>query len=135
MDLDYHHGMESVDELEKRFFSTVNMTAGEIRRFLATDESKKVGFTYAGERESVGRQSARKIIRFLEHGAHSEADHKHMRKVLGYIARHMAQRPHGDVTNTPWRWSLMNWGFDPLKGGYRVKYRARRPTHKKRRHW
>jgi hypothetical protein len=38
-----------------------------------------------------------------------------MRKVLGYIKRHSAQRPSGDVTDTPWRYSLMNWGHDPLK--------------------
>jgi len=128
---------ETDKELESRFFGTVNMTAGEIRKFLATDESKKVGFTYEGAKESVGRQSARKIIRFLEHrgGAFNEPDHKHMRKVLGYIARHMAQRPRGDVTETPWRWSLMNWGFDPLKGGYRVKYRARKPRFTKHTHW
>jgi hypothetical protein len=38
-----------------------------------------------------------------------------MRKVIGYVHRHMAQRPHGDVADTRWRKSLMNWGHDPLK--------------------
>jgi hypothetical protein len=38
-----------------------------------------------------------------------------MRKVVGYVARHSKQRPDGDVTDTHWRWSLMNWGNDPLK--------------------
>ena len=32
------------------------------------------------------------------------------------IGRHLAQRPWGDVTDTRWRWSLMNWGHDPLRG-------------------
>lgn len=119
-------------ELERSFFSAVNMTAGELRRFLATEDSKRVGFTYSGERESVGRQSARKIIRFLERRPRrfSAAEYAHMRKVLGYIARHTAQRPSGDVTDTPWRYSLMNWGYDPLKGGYRTRSRTR---HHKRR--
>lgn len=36
-----------------------------------------------------------------------------MRKVVGYVARHTAQRPDGDVTETRWRYSLMNWGHDP----------------------
>jgi len=27
------------------------------------------------------------------------------------------QRLHGDVTDTHWRHSLMNWGQDPLKDG------------------
>jgi hypothetical protein len=35
--------------------------------------------------------------------------------VVGYIHRHLAQRPSGDVSQTPWRHSLMNWGHDPLK--------------------
>ena len=38
-----------------------------------------------------------------------------MRKVVGYVKRHSAQRPDGDVTDTPWRYSLMNWGHDPAK--------------------
>ena len=38
-----------------------------------------------------------------------------MRKVVGYVHRHMTQRPKGDVTDTNWRKSLMNWGHDPLK--------------------
>jgi hypothetical protein len=37
-----------------------------------------------------------------------------MHKVVGYVHRHLAQRPSGDVTDTAWRYSLMNWGHDPL---------------------
>ncbi|MFP5322678.1 MAG: DUF3140 domain-containing protein [Acidimicrobiia bacterium] len=32
-----------------------------------------------------------------------------------HVHRHLAQRPDGDVTETKWRYSLMNWGHDPLK--------------------
>jgi Protein of unknown function (DUF3140) len=42
-------------------------------------------------------------------------DYARMRKVVGYVHRHLAQRPKGDVTETKWRYSLMNWGHDPLK--------------------
>ncbi len=38
-----------------------------------------------------------------------------MAKVVGYINRHTAQRPSGDVAASDWRYSLMNWGHDPLK--------------------
>ena len=38
-----------------------------------------------------------------------------MAKVVGYVHRHLAQRPDGDVTETTWRYSLMNWGHDPTK--------------------
>jgi hypothetical protein len=36
------------------------------------------------------------------------ADVEHMRKVVGYVTRHVAQRPSGDVEHTRWRYSLMN---------------------------
>ena len=38
-----------------------------------------------------------------------------MKKVIGYVHRHAAQRPQRDVAQTRWRFSLMNWGHDPLK--------------------
>ena len=37
-----------------------------------------------------------------------------MEKVAGYVARHRAQRPSGDVEHSRWRYSLMNWGHDRL---------------------
>ena len=49
-----------------------------------------------------------------------------MRKVVGYVHRHLAQRPGGDVRHTRWRWSLMNWGHDPLAPELRHPRRARR---------
>ncbi len=38
-----------------------------------------------------------------------------MGRVVSYVHRHLAQRPDGDVSHTRWRYSLMNWGHDPLK--------------------
>jgi len=39
-----------------------------------------------------------------------------MSKVVASIKTHSAaQRPNGDITSTRWRYSLMNWGHDPLK--------------------
>lgn len=105
--------------IEKAFGEAVNMTVSELRRWLDTDESKQVGITKRGETESVGRQSARRIIEILKGkpAERTESDYVHMRKVVGYVKRHGAQRPRGDVTNTRWRWSLMNWGHDPLRRG------------------
>jgi len=107
--------MTSKSETERRFHAAVNMTASQIAAWLATKESKAVGFKRPGQRQSVGRQSARKIIKILRDGPQGEADYRHMRKVIGYVARHTAQRPAGDVTKTRWRFSLMNWGHDPLR--------------------
>ncbi len=47
---------------------------------------------------------------------YSDDDLKHMAKVVSYVHRHSAQRPDGEIKETPWRYSLMNWGHDPLKG-------------------
>ncbi len=94
----------------------VNMTASELRAWLKTSASKRVGFTYPGARESVGHASGHRIVAILEAGGPRDAaDLAHMRKVASYNARHLAQRPSGDVSASRWRYSLMNWGHDPLK--------------------
>lgn len=99
-----------------QFRGAVNMTAGELHKWLDTDESKSVG-QKSGNNESTGHESGRRIIKILE-GKKSDLDdddYAHMRKVVGYTKRHLAQRPSGDITDTPWRYSLMNWGHDPTK--------------------
>lgn len=104
-------------QTERDFADAVNMTPSELRAWLDSDESKHVGQKPPGGGESTGHESGRHIIRILEkHKAdRTDDDHAHMRKVVGYVARHSKQRPDGDVHDTPWRWSLMNWGHDPEK--------------------
>ncbi|WP_067498330.1 DUF3140 domain-containing protein [Actinoplanes sp. TFC3] len=99
------------------FKDAVNMSASELEKWLKTDESREVGQKSSSSAESVGHDSGRKIIEILhtKKGDLSEADEAHMRKVVGYVHRHLAQRPSGDVKETKWRYSLMNWGHDPLK--------------------
>jgi Protein of unknown function (DUF3140) len=102
------------DEVWDDWKDAVNMTAKELERWLDTDESKSVG---QGSGESTGHRSGRRIVDILgtKKGDLSDDDVAHMRKVVGYVHRHLAQRPDGDVSETPWRYSLMNWGHDPLK--------------------
>jgi hypothetical protein len=104
--------------ISNAFASAVNMTAQEIEAWLETPHSKAVGTYRRGEGESVGRQSGRRIIEILRIPAEglSESDYVHMRKVAGFVRRHRAQRPAGEVSHSRWRYSLMNWGHDPLKG-------------------
>lgn len=106
---------DSDDSVRKQFGDAVNMTAGQIEKFLETEDSKRVGQKSGGE--SVGHASGRHIIRILgkKKADLTPDDYKHMRKVVGYVKRHSAQRPDGDVTDTAWRYSLMNWGHDPKK--------------------
>ena len=99
------------------FATAVNMTAKELKDWLDTDEAKSVGQKSTGGGESTGHESGRHIVRIIEKkkGDLGDGDYAHMRKVVSYVKRHSAQRPDGDVTETPWRYSLMNWGNDPLK--------------------
>lgn len=100
-----------------QFGHTVNMTAAELRRWLDTDESKSVGQKPSGSGESTGHSSGRRIVELLEKKAQelTDDDYAHMRKVVGYAHRHLEQRPSGDIANSRWRYSLMNWGHDPEK--------------------
>ncbi|MFV2121477.1 DUF3140 domain-containing protein [Streptomyces sp. Act-28] len=99
----------------KAFAEAVNMTAGELEKWLDTEESRSVGQSDGGE--SVGHASGRRIVELLRGKKDdlTDDDIAHMRKVVGYVHRHIEQRPSGDVTRTKWRYSLMNWGHDPLK--------------------
>jgi hypothetical protein len=101
------------------FRDAVNMTASELATWLETDESKSVGQKDGGG-ESTGHESGRRIVDLLrtKAGDLSDDDLAHMRKVVGYVHRHLKQRPdksRDDLAGTPWRYSLMNWGHDPLK--------------------
>ena len=93
----------------------VNLPRAELQKWLDTDESKSVGDT--GGADSTGRKSGHRIVAIPEKKKAdlTESDADWMRKVVGYVHRHLAQRPDGDVTDTNWRYSLMNWGHDPLK--------------------
>ena len=105
------------------FREAVNMTPTALEKFLDTEESKAVGWKGddgKGSGESVGHASGRHIIaiRRKKKAELTEDDYAHMAKVVAYVRRHMAQGPDdkADVKDSRWRYSLMNWGHDPLKG-------------------
>jgi hypothetical protein len=104
-------------EIRTAFRQAVNLAPKELERWLGTEESKSVGWTREEDDESVGHKSGRRIVQLRRKKAAelSEDDYAHMKMVIGYVRRHAAQRPQGDVTQTRWRFSLMNWGHDPLK--------------------
>lgn len=108
---------EEREQIYQDFKEAVNMTPSELEKWLKTDESKEVGYKDDGAGESVGHESGRKIIKIL-HKKKAELDDQdfaHMRKVVGYVHRHSAQRPSGNIDETPWRYSLKNWGHEPKK--------------------
>jgi len=102
------------------FHDAVNMSAAALEKWLETEESQAVGWKGANDKddgESVGHRSGRRIVQLLRtHAAELEPDdYAHMRKVVGYVRRHCAQRPTRNVETSRWRYSLMNWGHDPCQ--------------------
>lgn len=106
---------DAVDEIWDEWHEAVTMTAKELEGFLETDESKSVGDSSSGG-ESTGHRSGRRIVEILQTKKTdlTDDDATHMRKVVGYVHRHLAQQPSGDIEDSAWRYSLMNWGHDPL---------------------
>ncbi len=121
--------MSSMSEDEKRdtareFGKVVNMTQASLSKWLDSEESRSVGMRADGEKvadaaqdEAVGHRMGRTILdlRAKKTADLDDADYAAMRKVVGYVHRHGKQRPDGDITDTRWRKSLMNWGHDPLE--------------------
>lgn len=105
------------DKVYQDFYDKVNMTPSELKDWLETEKSKGVGQD-SGDGESIGHKSGKKIIEIKETKKDNLNDdqYEHMQKVNGYIARHLAQKPEGDLKNTDWCQSLKNWGHNPLKG-------------------
>ena len=89
------------------------MTPAALEKWLATEESRSVG-------TGVGHDEGQRIVA-IKHKKKAELtddDYAHMQKVVGYVHRHLAQGgpdKKKDKDDSTWRYSLMNWGHDPLK--------------------
>jgi hypothetical protein len=108
----------TVDDVWEQFREAVNMSPRQLEDWLDTDESKAVG-QKAGDEESTGHASGRRIVQLLraKRADLTDDDAAHMRKVVGYVARHTAQRPDksdDELAHAKWTASLKNWGHDPL---------------------
>ncbi|MBK63351.1 MAG: DNA-binding protein [Altererythrobacter sp.] len=102
------------DEVYSDFYDCVNMQPKELEEWLDTDESKSVGDSDGSE--STGHKSGRRIVEIknTKKVDLTDSQYEHMQKVVGYVHRHLAQKPSGDIEDSDWRYSLMNWGHDPL---------------------
>ncbi|MFD9933222.1 DUF3140 domain-containing protein [Streptomyces massasporeus] len=105
------------EETWSDFRELVNLSPADLEKWLESDDSRNAG-QHQDEGESTGHASGRRIVAILraKKGDLTDDDYRHMRKVVGYVRRHLAQRPSGDVRDSRWRYSLMNWGHDPLGG-------------------
>ncbi|HEX8465776.1 MAG TPA: DUF3140 domain-containing protein [Abditibacterium sp.] len=102
----------------KEFHEAVNIPATQLEKYLDSEESKGVGMTREGEKEAVGHQSGEQIVALLrkKQDEYSDDDLAQMKRVVSYVHRHLAQGgPENDKEHSRWRYSLMNWGHDPLQ--------------------
>ena len=100
------------------FRAAVNLTPRALEDWLQTEDSQAVGQKQDDGDESVGHETGRRIVTLLrtKKADLTEDDERVMAKVVGYVHRHLAQRPDKeDIASSRWRYSLMNWGHDPLK--------------------
>lgn len=109
---------EDNDALVDSFFSAVNMSADELRSWLANPESKESGQKPENGGKSIGYQSGQKILSILskDRSTFDSSDYEQMKRTVSYIARHKGEGPSKDgdeLTNSTK--SLKNWGFNPLK--------------------
>ena len=102
-------------EVYEDFNDAVNMQPKELEDWLDTEESKSVGDSDSGE--STGHKMGRHIvdIKNTKKDDLTDKQYEHMQKVVGYVHRHKSQKPDGDIEDSDWRYSLMNWGHDPMK--------------------
>ncbi|KAI0327653.1 hypothetical protein GY45DRAFT_1094991 [Cubamyces sp. BRFM 1775] len=104
------------EEVIREFNEEVNMSADELEKWLEDPKSTKAG-------TGVGIESGHKIIEILRKNPekdpekYDEDDIAHMRKVVSYAKRHLAQEDHlkdtktrTELENTKSTISLKNWG-------------------------
>ena len=109
---------EATGAIVGTFHEYVNMSPEALAAWLKTDESKAVGQKTSDNAESTGHESGRTIVKLLhkKRDAYDDDDRDEMHRIVGYIKRHLAQRPQrDDVEHTRWAYSLKNWGHDPGK--------------------
>ena len=105
---------KSDEQILEEFDESINMSRKELQEWLETEESKSVG---QGSGESKGHESGRRIVEIKRKNKsdYTEEAVEHMKRVNAYVKRHLEQGPKNNVEDSRWRYSLMNWGHDPLK--------------------
>ncbi|EKG17676.1 hypothetical protein MPH_05125 [Macrophomina phaseolina MS6] len=107
----------------EEFNDLVNMSPKELKDWLGSQESAGSGWSKNdGSEETIGHESGRKVIKILEKNPkkipekYDEEDIDHMRRVVAYCKRHLAQEEKAkqDTDNKSYK-SLKNWGHDAQK--------------------
>ncbi len=107
---------KSKEQIWSEWCELVNIPPHELEDWLQTEDSRSVGDS--DDEESTGHKSGRRIVKIKRTKKDDVTDDQwdHMATVVGYIKRHLSQGgPDGNTETTAWRYSLMNWGHDPLR--------------------
>ncbi|KAM3435274.1 hypothetical protein MY4824_004999 [Beauveria thailandica] len=121
--------MKDSKEVIQDFNKLVNMSASELETWLKSKDSGEAGWPKEdNDGETVGHESGRKITEILKSNPSKDAEKytedqiSHMRKVVAYCKRHLAQeeqslknKSESEAKKTKSYISLKNWGHDPLK--------------------
>ncbi|KAI0184561.1 hypothetical protein EV127DRAFT_474206 [Xylaria flabelliformis] len=107
----------------QEFNELVNMSASDLEAWLKGESSQSAGWSKEDESgETIGHESGRKIIEILKKNPkkdpekYDEEDVEHMRRVVAYCKRHLAQEEKAKQDpNSKSARSLKNWGHDPAK--------------------
>lgn len=123
--------MKDQAEVVREFNELVNMSASDLESWLKSGDSRSAGWPKSdgtADGETVGHNSGRKIVEILKSNpkqdpeGYTENQVAHMRKVVAYCKRHLAQESAGNEEKSPEELqktksyaSLKNWGHDFLK--------------------
>ncbi|CAO1613616.1 unnamed protein product [Jaminaea pallidilutea] len=117
---------KSDEEVVQEFNEIVNMSASDLEKWLKSESSESAG--WGGESgETVGHNSGRNIVDILSRNPkkdpskYTDEDKEHMRKVVAYCKRHLAQeaslkdrKSEEELVQSKSYRSLKNWGHDML---------------------
>jgi len=107
----------------EEFNELVNMSSSELEAWLKEEQSTSSGWSKDdGSGETIGHDSGRRIVEILKKNpqkdpeSYDEDDIDHMRRVVAYCKRHLAQEEKAKQnTDSKSYKSLKNWGHDALK--------------------
>lgn len=110
-------------EIWGAFQARVNMSAKEQEHWLSQPESsvgrpvQDQSKSAKHEGETDEKRDARHLIEIRRklRDELDDADYEYLRRVSKAIDGALTARPPGDIRESDWRYSLMNYGHDPLK--------------------
>jgi hypothetical protein len=112
--------VKTKDQLYQEFRGYINMGAGELGKWLDTKESKCIDLE-PQDSDILSRKAGERTIKILRKKPFelTKSNYDHMERAIAFFTDKLSERPEGDVTETLWRYTLKNWGYDPLKNGTR----------------